>query len=152
MANAKTKPKYSYNDLYVFCRMFSGLYISLSDFEFGYNAEKQFKNETSKYLIAVQGKEGYWISDVSLEDLMQIAGITQNTNFVKQCRNGVEPDFADDLLATICAKKILNSTSGEVYLEEDCPTLTYTFVKRKIINNKRHNAVVHRKTFRKGQE
>jgi len=139
--------KYNFVDIYIFGRVDNG-YISLSDWHMSeeHSCVMKFDSD-SKYLIGFNmfRKREYYIAEISLEELMILAGITTTTNFVKQFRNGVEEDNANDLMAIMCSQKILNYGFGKCVKTDS----GMEFKRRQLINGKREYVVVLKKKMRK---
>lgn len=143
----EVREKYSFNDIYVFGKTMDG-YISLSDYELSYNCCTKFNNE-SRFLLGLPAIEGYYISEATIDDIMALAGMSPTTNFIRQCRHGVDLETSDALIAILCAKKILNTKHGKIELCDD-EQLIYSLSRRKTDGNSRAYGVVCKKQFVKG--
>lgn len=143
------KNNYNFSDIYIFGKTLEG-YISLSDYELSYNCCIQFRC-SSRFLIGLPSVNGgYYISDITLDEIITLAGLKVNTSFIKQIRYGVDAEAADEMIAIVCAKKILNTTFGKVYRSDD-NAISYSFRRRTSDGAKRIYATFFTKSFRRGE-
>lgn len=141
------KDRYNFNDIYIFGKTADG-YISLSDYELSYNYCVDFQSE-SRFLIGLPSVNEYYLAEITLDEILAIAGIASTTNFICQCRNGVDELTSDELIAILCAKKILNTKHGKIELV-DGNDIVYRISRRKTNGEKRVYSVVCEKRFTKG--
>lgn len=139
--------KYNFVDIYIFGKTNKG-YISLSDWRMceEQSSLMQFDSD-SQYLIGFNNfhEREYYIAEISLEELLALAGITATTNFIKQFRSGVDNENADNLMAIMCSQKILNYRFGKCVNTEE----GMEFKRRQLENGKRVYNVVLKKELRK---
>ena len=113
--------KYNFSDISVLYRMKNGTYMNLSDFEFGIVPESVvLEEQQSRYLLALFTHctaNRNCLCPVTLPELLQLANV-RNERFVIQTKTGTE-DEGDNILALVCAKKILNYGRGKCILKED---------------------------------
>lgn len=142
--------RYNFLDIYIFGRTVTGKYVSLSDW---YLTNEPLSavdiKSTSPFIIGfstLQNRE-YYVSEITLEELITLAGISSSTNFVKQVKSGVEAEQAKTILALLCSQKILNYPFGRCVKEDGGDKID--FKRRQLVNGKRVFNTVLSKKFRK---
>lgn len=141
--------KYNFVDIYIFGKADNGEYISLTDWYLcKENATLKFDTD-SQFLVGFstyQNRE-YYVADISIDELIELAGLNPNTHFVSQMLNGVDDEQSNNLLAIYCSQKIVNYNNGRCCLVDNN---TYAFKRRKNIGNgKRTMEVVLAKELHK---
>lgn len=153
--------KYTFFDVVIFRKTPKG-YIDITNFSFDekYYFDKaayhDFDSE-SRYLIALWYGNVYLISPITIDELLILANIKDNSSFTNQCRYAVDETKANDVLAMICGDKIANYNYGSITLEVQdipegtaCNTITYNFSRMKCVDNKRVFPVLLKKSFKVG--
>ena len=152
MITSPTNYMFAFRDIYIFFRL-GEHYISLSDFEFSDLDSGIYKykfQEDSDYLIGLPTDiHTYYISPITLSEILTLANVRENTHFVKQFKYGLYEDFAEALLATNCAKKIMEYNYGRISLKKDCSGFVFTFERRKTRDRKKIYMPVLEKLFKK---
>lgn len=152
-------PKYVFTDITVFMQTESGIYLNLSDFiVHGKENEKIHLNSNSQYVImlcsffyiCIAQKEGVqpYICDITFDELLELAGI-HDKSFLKRFK-GSYGDTNEDLLAILCAKKIMDYRWGKVIKSDGNAYCFYRQGYHRVNGkNRRHNSLVFKKTFYK---
>lgn len=116
-------PKYVFADITVFMRVEDGTYLNISDFSvYGEDNEKLRLNSDSQYVVmlcsffyvCIAKKEGQkpYVCDITLGELLELAGINDEV-FPKRFK-GIYEGENDDLLAMLCARKIMDYRWGKI--------------------------------------
>lgn len=122
--------KYNFSDISILYRMENGRYMNLSDFEFGIMPENVILENQGRFLLALFTPFTAYrklVCPVVLSELLQLANI-RNERFVIQAKTGTE-DEGDNILALICAKKIMNYNRGKCILKETSDGMICEFVR-----------------------
>lgn len=125
------KAKYDFVDISVMMRKEDGTYLNLTDFNFNVSAENPLSLSGIKSAFALvfctfaRRREQLIGCEVSLEELLALAGI-KGKRLVSQLRSGTEPEFANQMIAVVCAKKIVDYAYGKC-LRLEGESLTYEF-------------------------
>lgn len=131
--------KYSFSDISVLYRMKDGAYINLTDFEFGIVPESvALEEQHSRYLLALFTPctvSRNSLCPVTIPELLQLANV-RNERFVIQTRTGTEEE-GDNILALVCAKKILNYGRGKCMLKETADGMVCEFMRYDGYGNRR---------------
>lgn len=145
------KAKYDFVDISVMMRKEDGTYLNLTDFNFNVSAENLLSLSGIKSAFALvfctfaRRREQLIGCEVSLEELLALAGI-KGKRLVSQLRSGTEPEFANQMIAVVCAKKIVDYAYGKcIRLEGE--SLTYEFHRQTFENGKRVYPIVLTKAF-----
>lgn len=131
--------KYNFSDISVLYRMNNGTYINLTDFEFGIVPEYIVLEERqSRFLLALfapctAGRN--CLCPVTLSEILQLANV-RNERFVTQTRTGTEAE-GDNILALVCAKKIMNYGRGKCVLKETSDGMICEFMRYDEYGNRR---------------
>lgn len=145
------KAKYDFVDISVMMRKEDGTYLNLTDFNFNVSAENPLSLSGIKSAFALvfctfaRRREQLIGCEVSLEELLALAGI-KGKRLVSQLRSGTEPEFANQMIAVVCAKKIVDYAYGKC-LRLEGESLTYEFHRQTFENGKRVYPVVLTKAF-----
>ena len=152
--NISLKSKYNFVDISVLMRTGSGNYLNLTDLSLSEQTKEVKLNTESKFVITfctflyglyeVTGQKKY-VCDVTLEDLMGLAGI-HNDSFVRRFKSNIEADTADELLATLCAKKIMDYSYGKCVLKKE-NGVQYDFYRQTFKDGKRVYPLICSKFF-----
>lgn len=135
------KAKYDFVDISVMMRKEDGTYLNLTDFNFNVSAENPLSLSGIKSAFALvfctfaRRREQLIGCEVSLEELLALAGI-KGKRLVSQLRSGTEPEFANQMIAVVCAKKIVDYAYGKC-LRLEGESLTYEFHRQTFENGKR---------------
>lgn len=110
------KPRYAFADISVMCKVDSGEYVNFTDFAFATFSDTVLINIESdaKFLLVLctYARHDIYYSEVSIDELYALAGISGGTKFVKQISNGIEDKVAAEIVARMAANKILNYAYG----------------------------------------
>lgn len=118
-----TLPKYAYSDLTVFMRTSDKDYLNLTDYDImaKENEHVELQSESpfvimfcSLFYTAFKGKTKPYVCDVSFDELLELSGVNDKgyvQRFVGKFGENKE------LLAVLCAKKILDYQCGKVVRE-----------------------------------
>ena len=145
------KAKYDFVDISVMMRKEDGTYLNLTDFSFNVSAENPLSLSGIKSGFALvfctfaRRREQLIGCEVSLEELLALAGI-KGKRLVSQLRSGTEPEFANQMIAVVCAKKIVDYAYGKC-LRLEGESLTYEFHRQTFENGKRVYPIVLTKAF-----
>lgn len=145
------KAKYDFGDISVMMRKEDGTYLNLTDFNFNVSAENPLSLSGIKSAFALvfctfaRRREQLIGCEVSLEELLALAGI-KGKRLVSQLRSGTEPEFANQMIAVVCAKKIVDYAYGKC-LRLEGESLTYEFHRQTFENGKRVYPIVLTKAF-----
>jgi hypothetical protein len=145
------KAKYDFVDISVMMRKEDGTYLNLTDFNFNVSAENPLSLSGIKSAFALvfctfaRRREQLIGCEVSLEELLALAGI-KGKRLVSQLRSGTEPEFANQMIAVVCAKKIVDYAYGKC-LRLEGESLTYEFHRQTFENGKRVYPIVLTKAF-----
>lgn len=145
------KAKYDFVDISVMMRKEDGTYLNLTDFNFNVSAENILSLSGIKSAFALvfctfaRRREQLIGCEVSLEELLALAGI-KGKRLVSQLRSGTEPEFANRMIAVVCAKKIVDYAYGKC-LRLEGESLTYEFHRQTFENGKRVYPIVLTKAF-----
>lgn len=145
------KAKYDFVDISVMMRKEDGTYLNLTDFNFNVSAENILSLSGIKSAFALvfctfaRRREQLIGCEVSLEELLALAGI-KGKRLVSQLRSGTEPEFANQMIAVVCAKKIVGYAYGKC-LRLEGESLTYEFHRQTFENGKRVYPIVLTKAF-----
>ena len=145
------KAKYDFVDISVMMRKEDGTYLNLTDFNFNVSAENLLSLSGIKSAFALvfctfaRRREQLIGCEVSLEELLALAGI-KGKRLVSQLRSGTEPEFANQMIAVVCAKKIVDYAYGKC-LRLEGESLTYEFHRQTFENGKRVYPIVLAKAF-----
>lgn len=145
------KAKYDFVDISVMMRKEDGTYLNLTDFNFNVSAENLLSLSGIKSAFALvfctfaRRREQLIGCEVSLEELLALAGI-KGKRLVSQLRSGTEPEFANQMIAVVCAKKIVDYAYGKC-LRLEGESLTYEFHRQTFENGKRVYPIVLTKAF-----
>lgn len=154
--------KYSFYDIIVFKKTPNG-YIDITNFSFddkyylSGNAFRHFECNSS-YVLALWCGNCYLYSPVTISELLTLANVKQK-GFVRQCKSGIGDSKGDDVLAMLCAGKIISHKLGCVVLKEVnhlikakklSDTVTYEFMRKTNKNGKRNFVVLFEKLFKAG--
>ena len=145
------KAKYDFVDISVMLRKEDGTYLNLTDFNFNVSAENILSLSGIKSAFALvfctfaRRREQLIGCEVSLEELLALAGI-KGKRLVSQLRSGTEPEFANQMIAVVCAKKIVDYAYGKC-LRLEGESLTYEFHRQTFENGKRVYPIVLTKAF-----
>ena len=145
------KAKYDFVDISVMMRKEDGTYLNLTDFNFNLSAENLLSLSGIKSAFALvfctfaRRREQLIGCEVSLEELLALAGI-KGKRLVSQLRSGTEPEFANQMIAVVCAKKIVDYAYGKC-LRLEGESLTYEFHRQTFENGKRVYPIVLTKAF-----
>ena len=145
------KAKYDFVDISVMMRKEDGTYLNLTDFNFNVSAENPLSLSGIKSAFALvfctfaRRREQLIGCEVSLEELLALAGI-KGKRLVSQLRSGTEPEFANQMIAVVCAKKIVDYAYGKC-LRPEGESLTYEFHRQTFENGKRVYPIVLTKAF-----
>lgn len=145
------KAKYDFVDISVMMRKEDGTYLNLTDFNFNVSAENILSLSGIKSAFALvfctfaRRREQLIGCEVSLEELLALAGI-KGKRLVSQLRSGTEPEFANQMIAVVCAKKIVDYAYGKC-LRLEGESLTYEFHRQTFENGKRVYPIVLTKAF-----
>ena len=145
------KAKYDFVDISVMMRKEDGTYLNLTDFNFNLSAENPLSLSGIKSAFALvfctfaRRREQLIGCEVSLEELLALAGI-KGKRLVSQLRSGTEPEFANQMIAVVCAKKIVDYAYGKC-LRLEGESLTYEFHRQTFENGKRVYPIVLTKAF-----
>lgn len=145
------KAKYDFVDISVMMRKEDETYLNLTDFNFNVSAENPLSLSGIKSAFALvfctfaRRREQLIGCEVSLEELLALAGI-KGKRLVSQLRSGTEPEFANQMIAVVCAKKIVDYAYGKC-LRLEGESLTYEFHRQTFENGKRVYPIVLTKAF-----
>lgn len=145
------KAKYDFVDISVMMRKEDGTYLNLTDFNFNVSAENPLSLSGIKSAFALvfctfaRRREQLIGCEVFLEELLALAGI-KGKRLVSQLRSGTEPEFANQMIAVVCAKKIVDYAYGKC-LRLEGESLTYEFHRQTFENGKRVYPIVLTKAF-----
>lgn len=145
------KAKYDFVDISVMMRKEDGTYLNLTDFNFNVSAENPLSLSGIKSAFALvfctfaRRREQLIGCEVSLEELLALAGI-KGKRLVSQLRSGTEPEFANQMIAVVCAKKIVDYAYGKC-LRLEGESLAYEFHRQTFENGKRVYPIVLTKAF-----
>lgn len=145
------KAKYDFVDISVMMRKEDGTYLNLTDFNFNVSAENLLSLSGIKSAFALvfctfaRRREQLIGCEVSLEELLALAGI-KGKRLVSQLRSGTEPEFANQMIAVVCAKKIVDYAYGKC-LRLEGESITYEFHRQTFENGKRVYPIVLTKAF-----
>lgn len=145
------KAKYDFVDISVMMRKEDGTYLNLTDFNFNVSAENLLSLSGIKSAFALvfctfaRRREQLIGCEVSLEELLALAGI-KGKRLVSQLRSGTEPEFANQMIAVVCAKKIVDYAYGKC-LRLEGESLMYEFHRQTFENGKRVYPIVLTKAF-----
>ena len=145
------KAKSDFVDISVMMRKEDGTYLNLTDFNFNVSAENPLSLSGIKSAFALvfctfaRRREQLIGCEVSLEELLALAGI-KGKRLVSQLRSGTEPEFANQMIAVVCAKKIVDYAYGKC-LRLEGESLTYEFHRQTFENGKRVYPIVLTKAF-----
>lgn len=145
------KAKYDFVDISVMMRKEDGTYLNLTDFNFNVSAENPLSLSGIKSAFALvfctfaRRREQLIGCEVSLEELLALAGI-KGKRLVSQLRSGTEPEFANQMIAVVCAKKIVDYAYGKC-LRLEGESLTYEFHRQTFENGKRVYPIALTKAF-----
>lgn len=145
------KAKYDFVDISVMMRKEDGTYLNLTDFNFNVSAENPLSLSGIKSAFALvfctfaRRREQLIGCEVSLEELLALAGV-KGKRLVSQLRSGTEPEFANQMIAVVCAKKIVDYAYGKC-LRLEGESLTYEFHRQTFENGKRVYPIVLTKAF-----
>lgn len=145
------KAKYDFVDISVMMRKEDGTYLNLTDFNFNVSAENLLSLSGIKSAFALvfctfaRRREQLIGCEVSLEELLALAGI-KGKRLVSRLRSGTEPEFANQMIAVVCAKKIVDYAYGKC-LRLEGESLTYEFHRQTFENGKRVYPIVLTKAF-----
>ena len=145
------KAKYDFVDISVMMRKEDGTYLNMTDFNFNVSAENILSLSGIKSAFALvfctfaRRREQLIGCEVSLEELLALAGI-KGKRLVSQLRSGTEPEFANQMIAVVCAKKIVDYAYGKC-LRLEGESLTYEFHRQTFENGKRVYPIVLTKAF-----
>lgn len=145
------KAKYDFVDISVMMRKEDGTYLNLTDFNFNVSAENPLSLSGIKSAFALvfctfaRRREQLIGCEVSLEELLALAGI-KGKRLVSQLRSGTEPEFANQMIAVVCAKKIVDYAYGKC-LRLEGESLTYEFHRQTFEDGKRVYPIVLTKAF-----
>lgn len=134
MKIGELKSKYVFADVSIMCKTDTGEYANLMDFSFATFSDTVLMNIDSdaKFLIVLCtfARHNIYYSEITLDELYALAGISGGTKFVKQISNGIEDKIAEEIAARMAANKILNYSYGFcVQSKED--EHTYEFHRQK---------------------
>lgn len=146
------KEQYNFVDISVMMRKKDGTYINLTDFNFNVSVENtlvlsEIKSEFALVFCTFAKCMGKLIAcEVTLKELLALAGIKDRSRMVSGIRNSAEPEFANQMLAVVCAKKIVDYAYGKCYRLGDS-SLTYEFRRQIFKEGKRVYPIVLTKAF-----
>lgn len=145
------KLTYNFVDLSVYKRTNGNEYISLTDYSFSDNIKETVSFDiSSEYVLGICTffKHQGMIAPVTLNELLDLANIHCN-KFVKQIQTGMDEDRSDEVIAQICANKIINYAYGKcILLSESEKDKVYEFKRQKFKDGKRVYPTVLKKKFK----
>lgn len=160
----KPKRRYSFYDIFIFKKTPKG-YVDFTNFSFEdkfYLNPKAFHdfNSDSPYLVALWFGYQYLISPITIDELLLLAKIKDNSSFLNQFKSTVSVEMSNDIVALMCAKKIANYHYGYIALKSDmsskkqnqiCDTIVYEFMRKKSASGKRVYTSMLEKAFKIGR-
>lgn len=140
------KARYNFVDISVLSRTDDGEYINLTDYTFTSENEKIKLNLKERFAIMFCSffKKERYAAGITVPELLMLADI-KNQNFTKQIEKGVDKETSQQLIAIMCAKKIIDYDYGRCINIEN--TSAYAFQRHKIINKKHVYSTVLTKEF-----
>lgn len=147
--------KYVFSDITVYMQVRDGYYINLTDFSLecedteylSFNGKGKYVIMLCSYMYAVnkkRGKENY-ACDITLEELIRLAGLGDEKIVMRF--KSPSGEMHEDVLALLCAKKVLDYNYGRVVVKDDN---TYSFSRQKYIKGtkrKTQDVVVEKKYY-----
>lgn len=166
MANVgELKPVYNFDDISIFCRVDTkdkgnkrgdcNEYVNLTDFTFSRYDDTPLVEIGSKarllIVLCTYAKKDIYFSEITIEELFTLAGI-KGDKFITQATSGIDEPIAEEIVARMCANKMVNYQYGKV--EQTADRLSYNFKRMKYEprdgGKVRTYPIVLTKTFQKG--
>lgn len=134
------KNRYKYIDISVLMKVESGAYIDLTCMQLKDERELVYVNysglKEGKYLLTFCTfiKKERYVTEITIDELLIISGIVRNEKNTSRYPARLLRDAGDELTAAICAKKIVDYSSGYVQqIERTANGFVYEF------NRKEHH-------------
>lgn len=116
-------PKYAYSDLTVYMRVGENAYLNITDYSvmeeenerITLQSESPFVVMFCSFLYTFQSNVKPWVCDLSFNELMQLSGV-QDKEFTQRFVNKFG-EKNKELLAILCAKKVLDYQYGNIVKE-----------------------------------
>lgn len=152
--NQGLNSKYNFVDISVLKRKKENRYINMTDFTFGLEAEEMLLKSSEEYLLLFPSytQNVKYVAPTTVQELLTLADISCKP-FVKQMYTGLEEESANEIVAHLCAKKILDYSYGKI-IQNKKDLNVYEFQRQKFEINeegKRHRIypTVLTKTFQR---
>lgn len=146
------KPNYKFVDFSILRKTSDGRYVDVTDFSFSDIEDTviQTFNTNAPYILCmyVFAVQEQYFCEVTVPELCNLAGIKPDGEFVKHLRNSIDEVVADEILAQLCANKIVNYLYGKAVKKEN--STEYEFFRQSYNNSAataRNCPCVLRKTF-----
>ncbi len=144
------RSRYNFVDISIFLRVKGNEYVNLTDYTFTNENEQVILNDIdSEYAImfcSFMKKERY-ASEITVPELLTLADI-KNQQFARQIACGIDDDISQQLIAIMCAKKIIDYAYGRCVRVDDTAKIAYAFQRQKFVDRKRVYPTVLTKEFR----
>lgn len=116
----KLLSKYNFVDLSVYMKTQTGEYLNLTEFVISDDNEAIVLKSNSKFVIMLCSfiKKDRYICDVTLSELLALSGI-HDVAFLRRFKDSSNNGDNDELLAVLCAKKIVDYNYGKVIKKEN---------------------------------
>lgn len=144
--------KYNFVDISVLKKKRENRYVNMTDFTFGLEVEEILLNSSEEYLLLFPSytQDVKYVAPTTVQELLTLADISCKP-FVKQMYTGLEEESANEIVAHLCAKKILDYSYGKI-IQSEKNLNVYKFQRQKFEINeegKRHRIypTVLTKTF-----
>ncbi len=146
----KLKSVYNFVDISVMQRVGINEYVNLTECALVEKNQSVIIHSDYPLLLTfcAFAKQGLYIAPVTLKELLTLANI-RNDNFIKQLYTGVDKSDAEQIIAILCAKKILSYDYGKAMSKSNTDEITYEFKRQRFVEGKRIYPVVLTKTFQK---
>lgn len=145
------KARYNFVDISIFLKVTGNEYVNLTDYVFTSENERVILNNIdSEFVIMLCSfiKKERYASEITVPELLTLADI-KNRQFVKQIACGLDDDISQQMIATMCAKKIIDYAYGRcVRIDNNASKITYEFQRQKFVDRKRVYPTVLTKEFR----
>lgn len=121
---AELRNKYVYSDISIMSKTSAGTYVNITDFSFEEINDVQqlyIPNVKSRFIICLYSyaRGTRWYSEISLAELLILADINSDSKFIKQLQAGIEETVSEEIIASVCANKILNYQWGKINKSKD---------------------------------
>lgn len=123
----KLLSKYNFVDISIYMRVQTGEYVNITDYIVSDDNEHISLKSDAKFVLTFCSfiKQERYACSITLTELLKLAGI-HDTAFLRRFKDSLKDGDNDELLAVLCAKKIVDYNYGKI-LRKDGNENTYSF-------------------------